>query len=111
MNLGDKVTYIRRFANEEGKLIFSEGTGVVTGIGLDGSKNAIVLLKDGDKKFNAYVSCLNRDKAFHALFKTKMTEIEAIAAEGKKKQQEVIDDYNARTSVIYDEIVGKPIEL
>lgn len=110
-NFGDTVTYIRHGKDEKGKTYFSEGKAKFKGMGLDGEGRAVVLLKDGDNSFNAFLGCLNRDKTFHERFKAEIARIEEIAAEGNKAIKALAADYNARTGAIYDELVGKPIEV
>ena len=110
MNLGDKVTYIRQHMKDDAPTV-SEGEGTIIGIGLDPDNRAIVLLKDGDERFNALMGCLNRDKEFHDAFRAAMTEIEAISKEGNEAVKVLAGTYNDRVCVIYDTLVGKPLDI
>jgi hypothetical protein len=104
--IGDTVSYIRQ--NKDG--IF-EGIAKFKGMGLDGEGRVVSLLKAGEDSFNAFYACLNRDQAFHDQFRAAMAQVNDIAAEGNAKVKEVVEAYNARTGAIYDELVGKIVEL
>lgn len=106
MQLGDKVTYIR-----QGKDGVLEGAAILKGMGMDGEGRTIALLKEGEDSFNTFLQCLNRDKAFHKEFKSRVAEIDRLSKEGNAAAKAVVDDYNARVGAVYDALIGKPLEI
>jgi len=109
-DLGQTVSYIRHNQDENKKVQILEGEAVLSGIGLDGEGRPIVLLKDADKSFNAFLACINRDKEFCNKFRVEIPKIMEIADEGNKAIKELAAEYNAKTCAIYDDLVGKAVE-
>lgn len=102
--LGEKVTYIRH--SNEG---VSEGSGVCKGIGLDPDKRVIVLITDGDKSFNTYISCVNPDDAFRKRYKKHCAEIEALSKTGNTQAKEVVERFNTMIEHNRTDVLGPPL--
>lgn len=106
MQIGDKVSFIRH--NETG---VHEGSAILTGIGLDGEKRVIVLLRDGEAAFNTFMTCVNPSPEFCAGFRQMIEEIETLAKYGNAKLKAITDQCNADITALRDALLGEPIKI
>lgn len=117
--LGTVVNYVRQ--NNAGEI--EQGSGRILAVCLDASKRTMVHLDTEtsitdlqgnvipNPKFNVDILCLNPTPEFVKKFTEATQAVQAISGKGNKLVQEVVEDYNGRVELLYDGILGAPIEF
>lgn len=117
--IGDQVRYVHKRAKTEikdnAKVVTGhqivEGEGIVRAICVDHTKRLVVQIADETDVFNVDYNAINPTPEFVEKFTVLCENIAGYTAEAKKKQSEIVQEYNAKIDEICDELLGEKVEI
>ncbi len=105
--LGSVVSYAR--ADQNGAI--HQGQGVVLALFLNPDKRPMVQVRDGQNAWNCDLVTINATPEQVEAYGLAIGQVQALTVEGNDLVKATVSDYNARVQEIYDNALGKPLEI
>lgn len=109
LTIGKMCKYIR--ATPEGEVIF--GAGMIKSIFIDARNRLMVGVIDGTNFKNWSVDAVTIDCDYKVAkkYRDAIAEVVRVTAEGNKRVQETVENYNNLVEQLYNESIGAPLDI